>query len=62
MNNNLVTRVGFLCSHLCDRLIARGDDVLCVDIIFPGSKNNVAHALGRSNFELMLHDVTFPFT
>lgn len=51
---------GFLGSHLCDRLVARGDDVLCVDNFFTGSKSNVAHLLGKSNFELMRHDVTFP--
>lgn len=47
-------------SHLCDRLIARGDDVLCVDNFFTGSKENVAHLLRHPSFELMRHDVTFP--
>ncbi len=51
---------GFLGSHLCDRLVARGDDVLCVDNFFTGSKSNVAHLMGLPNFELMRHDVTFP--
>ncbi len=51
---------GFLGSHLCDRLIERGDDVLCVDNFFTGSKANVAHLLGHPRFELMRHDVTFP--
>jgi UDP-glucuronate decarboxylase len=51
---------GFLGSHLCDRLIERGEDVLCVDNFFTGSKANVSHLLGNSNFELMRHDVTFP--
>ncbi len=51
---------GFLGSHLCDRLIVRGDDVLCVDNFFTGSKANVAHLLNRPSFELMRHDVTFP--
>jgi UDP-glucuronate decarboxylase len=51
---------GFLGSHLCDRLIARGEDVICVDNFFTGSKGNVSHLLGNSNFELMRHDVTFP--
>ena len=61
MNKTLVTGgAGFLGSHLCDRLIERGDDVLCVDNFFTGSKNNVSHLLGNSNFELMRHDVTFP--
>lgn len=51
---------GFLGSHLCDRLIARGDDVLCVDNFFTGSKKNIEHILGNHRFELMRHDVTFP--
>jgi UDP-glucuronate decarboxylase len=51
---------GFLGSHLCDRLVERGDDVLCLDNFFTGAKDNVAHLLGRSNFELMRHDVTMP--
>ncbi len=51
---------GFLGSHLCDRLIARGDDVLCVDNFFTGSKANVAHLMTHPSFELMRHDVTFP--
>jgi UDP-glucuronate decarboxylase len=51
---------GFLGSHLCDRLIAQGHDVLCVDNFFTGSKRNVEHLLRESRFELMRHDVTFP--
>jgi UDP-glucuronate decarboxylase len=51
---------GFLGSHLCDRLVDRGDDVLCVDNFFTGSKANVAHLLTHPRFELMRHDVTFP--
>jgi len=51
---------GFLGSHLCDRLIARGEDVLCVDNFYTGSKANVAQLLGNTHFELMRHDVTFP--
>lgn len=51
---------GFLGSHLCDRLVERGDDVLCLDNFFTGAKDNVAHLLGHSNFELMRHDVTMP--
>ena len=51
---------GFLGSHLCDRLIKDGHDVLCVDNFFTGSKANVAHLLDNPNFELMRHDVTFP--
>jgi UDP-glucuronate decarboxylase len=61
INKILVTGgAGFLGSHLCDRLIARGDDVLCVDNFFTGSKANVAHLLTHPSFELMRHDVTFP--
>jgi UDP-glucuronate decarboxylase len=51
---------GFLGSHLCERLVAAGEEVLCVDNFFTGSKANVAHLLHKSNFELMRHDVTFP--
>ncbi len=51
---------GFLGSHLCDRLIREGHDVLCVDNYFTGSKKNIAHLLGNANFELLRHDVTFP--
>ena len=51
---------GFLGSFLCERLVARGDEVLCVDNFFTGRRRNVAHLLERPNFELMRHDVTFP--
>lgn len=51
---------GFLGSHLCDRLIEQGHDVLCVDNYFTGSKANIAHLLSHPRFELMRHDVTFP--
>ena len=51
---------GFLGSHLCDRLLEQGHDVLCVDNFFTGSKQNVNHLLANPNFELMRHDVTFP--
>lgn len=61
MEKTLVTGgAGFLGSHLCDRLLAQRDDVLCVDNFFTGSKSNVAHLLGHPHFELMRHDVTFP--
>lgn len=61
MYKTLVTGgAGFLGSHLCDRLIERDEDVLCIDNFFTGSKRNVSHLLGKSNFELMRHDVTFP--
>ena len=61
MNKVLVTGgAGFLGSHLCDRLIQDGHDVLCVDNFFTGSKTNIAHLMGKTYFELMRHDVTFP--
>ena len=50
---------GFLGSHLCDRLVAQGHEVLCVDNYFTGRRANVAHLLDHPNFELMRHDVTF---
>ena len=51
---------GFLGSHLCERLVAQGHDVLCVDNYFTGNRRNIAHLLGKPNFEAMRHDVTFP--
>jgi UDP-glucuronate decarboxylase len=51
---------GFLGSHLCERLLAEGNDVLCVDNYFTGRKENIAHLLGSPHFETMRHDVTFP--
>jgi UDP-glucuronate decarboxylase len=51
---------GFLGSHLCDRLVAEGHDVLCVDNFFTGSRSNISHLLGNPHFELLRHDVTFP--
>jgi UDP-glucuronate decarboxylase len=61
MKQILVTGgAGFLGSHLCERLIADGNDVICVDNFFTGSKDNVAHLLSNPHFELMRHDVTFP--
>jgi UDP-glucuronate decarboxylase len=51
---------GFLGSHLCDRLYRDGHDVLCVDNFFTGTKRNIEHLQGRSRFELLRHDVTFP--
>ena len=61
MEKVLVTGgAGFLGSHLCDRLIASGADVLCVDNFFTGSKANIAHLQNNPYFELMRHDITFP--
>ena len=51
---------GFLGSHLCERLVEGGHDVLCVDNYFTGRKDNIAHLLARPNFEAMRHDITFP--
>jgi UDP-glucuronate decarboxylase len=51
---------GFLGSHLCDRLLAAGHDVLCVDNFFTGTKANVANLMKHPRFELMRHDITFP--
>jgi len=51
---------GFIGSHLCERLLQAGCDVLCVDNFFTGTKDNVAHLLDNPSFELMRHDVTFP--
>jgi len=51
---------GFIGSHLCERLINDGNDVLCVDNYFTGTKSNIVHLLDNHQFELMRHDVTFP--
>lgn len=51
---------GFLGSHLCDRLLSEGADVLCLDNFYTGSKDNIRHLLGDSRFEVIRHDVTFP--
>ncbi len=51
---------GFLGSHLCDRLVAQGHDVLCLDNFFTGGKQNISHLLGKPNFELIRHDLVEP--
>lgn len=51
---------GFLGSHLCERLLLDGHEVLCVDNFYTGSKRNIAHLMGHPRFELLRHDVTFP--
>src|SRR5580700_3910343 len=51
---------GFLGSHLCDRLVAQGADIVCVDNFFTGAKHNIEHLIGQKRFELLRHDVTFP--
>ncbi|MDD5578196.1 MAG: SDR family oxidoreductase [Methylobacter sp.] len=61
MEKILVTGgAGFLGSHLCERLLSEGHDVLCVDNFFTGSKHNIAHLMSNPYFEVMRHDVTFP--
>ena len=60
-NQTLITGgSGFLGSHLCDRLVADGQDVVCVDNFYTGSKDNIRHLIGNRRFELIRHDVTFP--
>jgi len=51
---------GFIGSHLCERLLKEGHEVLCVDNFFTGSRQNVAHLLDNKNFEILRHDITFP--
>jgi len=51
---------GFLGSHLCERMLKDGNDVLCVDNFYSGTKDNIAHLMGNPHFELMRHDVCFP--
>ena len=51
---------GFLGSHLCERLLADGRDIICVDNFFTGSKEHIAHLLPHPHFELIRHDITFP--
>ncbi len=51
---------GFLGSHLCNRLLAEGNDVLCVDNFYTSTRQNITHLLEHPNFELMRHDITFP--
>jgi len=53
---------GFLGSHLCDRLIQEGHEVICVDNLFTGSKENIRHLMNHPNFEFIRHDITEPFT
>lgn len=60
-NRVLVTGgAGFIGSHLCDRLIEAGQDVLCVDNLYTGTRRNIVHLLKHDRFELMRHDITFP--
>ncbi len=62
MKRILVTGgAGFIGSHLCDRLIKEGNDVICLDNYFTGSKRNIEHLLGHPYFELVRHDVIQPY-
>ena len=59
--SSLVTGgAGFIGSHLCERLISEGRQVVCVDNFFTGTRRNIEHLLDDKNFELLRHDVTFP--
>jgi UDP-glucuronate decarboxylase len=61
MERVLVTGgAGFIGSHLCERLLGGGGEVLCVDNYFTGSRQNINHLLGKDNFDLLRHDITFP--
>ena len=51
---------GFVGSHVCEHLVNRGDDVICLDNFFTGAKDNIKHLLGRPNFEVIRHDVVEP--
>ena len=51
---------GFIGSHLCEKLLSQGHEVICVDNYFTGSKNNVKNLIENSKFELIRHDITFP--
>src|SRR5450432_1614594 len=60
-NRILVTGgAGLLGSHLCERLLERGADIVCLDNFFTGAKRNIAHLIGTKRFEPVRHDVTFP--
>ena len=62
MKRILVTGgAGFIGSHLCERLVKDGNDVICLDNFYTGSKENVWHLLGEPNFEIVRHDVCQPY-
>ena len=63
MKRILVTGgAGFIGSHLCERLLNDGNDVICLDNYFTGSKDNIRHLIGNDHFELVRHDITQPYT
>ena len=51
---------GFLGSHLCDKLLSLGNEIICVDNLYTGSKKNISHLIDNPNFEFIRHDITFP--
>ena len=51
---------GFLGSHLCEKLVEEGNEVICLDNYYTGSKNNISHLMSNENFELLRHDICFP--
>ena len=51
---------GFIGSHLCERLVNEGNEVLCVDNFFTGEKDNIVHLISNPFFEILRHDITFP--
>jgi len=51
---------GFLGSHLCERLLKEGNDIVCLDNFFTGNKNNIAHLMGHTHFEMIRHDIINP--
>ena len=53
---------GFIGSHLCTRLINEGHDVICLDNFFTGSKDNIMHLMDNHHFEVVRHDVTYPYS
>lgn len=61
MKNILVTGgAGFLGSHLCDLLLSKGENVICIDNLFTGSKKNIGHLIGKANFQFLMHDIIDP--
>ncbi|HUS87348.1 MAG TPA: UDP-glucuronic acid decarboxylase family protein [Bacteroidales bacterium] len=62
MKRILVTGgAGFIGSHLCEELLRRDDEIICMDNLFTGSKKNISHLIGKPNFELVHHDITMPY-